>query len=413
MKTVINPSPDIWSELCQRPSVDSSRLGKTVEDIFQQVQEGGDAALLATTKRYDAVELQRCDMPLRSAEDEGELLEYELRMAVDIAYRNIELFHRAQLSAISSKVETEPGVVCWREPRPIERVGLYVPGGTAPLLSTMLMLGIPAQLAGCKEIVVCTPPAKDSSVAQVIRYAAAKCGIETLYTVGGAQAIAAMTFGTETVPRVDKLFGPGNQYVTAAKQRAVASGVAIDMPAGPSEVMVIADVSANPAFVAADLLSQAEHGPDSQVVLLTTSRELQRAVELEVRRQLDTLPRAAIARTALKTSLSVYFDRLSQCVGFANVYAPEHLILQTKNAARLAKDIVNAGSVFLGPYTPESAGDYASGTNHTLPTSGWAKTYGGLSVEDYQKMVSFQTITRDGLTRLADTITTLAVAEGL
>lgn len=413
MKQLDNPNMQEWSMLCQRPSIAKAELSELVSGVFEQVKQGGDDALLALTEKYDGRMPASIKVPIRSEEAEAKLLQGELRAAIDTAYRNIWTFHKAQQDGAAVRVETQPGVTCWRETRPIERVGLYVPGGTAPLISTMLMLGVPAQLAGCQEVVVCTPLGKDGAIAPGIRYAAAKCGIRQLFAVGGAQAIAAMTLGTETVPKVSKLFGPGNQYVTAAKKMALEYGVAIDMPAGPSEVLVIADESARPDFVAADLLSQAEHGTDSQVILVTNSKLIQTQVEDELAKQLQLLPRKDIAEQALQNSLSVYFDNLGDAFEFTNEYASEHVIVQTQDAEKQIANIRNAGSVFLGYYTPESAGDYASGTNHTLPTGGWAKSYSGLSVQDFQQQVTFQSITKNGLAALRGSIVPLAEAEGL
>ncbi len=413
MRRIENPDTREWVKLTRRPGLARAELNSLVSGVFEQVRQDGDSALLTLTEKYDGVRLDSVGVPVRGKESEAALLPDELRIAIDIAYRNIRTFHAAQRVQSAERTETQPGVVCWRETRPVERVGLYVPGGTAPLISTMLMLGVPAQLAGCREIVVCTPPGLDGLVTSGIRYAAAKCGIRQLFAVGGAQAIAAMTFGTKYIPSVDKLFGPGNQYVMEAKRQASEYGVATDMPAGPSEVLVLADRAASPEFVAADLLSQAEHGADSQVLLVTDSRELQNQVESELTRQLQLLPRKDIARQALQNSLSIYFDKLENAFGFINSYAPEHVILQTQEADTQIANIRNAGSVFLGYYTPESAGDYASGTNHTLPTGGWAKSYSGLSVLDFQRQVSFQSITKDGLAALSSSIIPLAQAEGL
>lgn len=413
MQQCINPPRDLWSRLCQRPSIKRQELDTLISAVYEQVIRGGDSALVAITKQYDGILLPSVSVALGGATAESKQLDRALRQAIDAAYRNIKQFHKAQRPTKTRRIETVPGVQCWRESRAIESVGLYIPGGTAPLVSTMLMLGIPAQIAGCKQVVVCTPPRKDGTVDPAIRYAAAKCGIGMVYMVGGAQAIAAMAIGTETIPRVNKIFGPGNQYVTAAKQMAERYGVAIDMPAGPSEVLVIADETAEPRFVAADLLSQAEHGPDSQVVLLTTSVKLRNKVLQEIALQCALLPRQDIAAASLKRSLAVVFKSLAEAFEFANEYAPEHIILQVADAATWVPRVINAGSVFIGPYTPESAGDYASGPNHTLPTAGWAKSYGGVSLDSFQRMVTFQEITRRGLATLAPTITRLALAEGL
>lgn len=413
MRQLTNPPREEWNQLCTRPGMRQTKLDEIVLKVYEQVKQGGDSALCDLTKQYDNVTLNEIKIIINSIGIEGEKLDSTLRTAIDMSYENIKKFHEAQFTVDKSIVETTPGVRCWREARPIESVGLYVPGGTAPLISTMLMLGVPAMLAACKEIVVCTPPNKDGSVNPAIRYSAAKCGIRTIYTVGGAQAIAAMVIGTETIPKVSKVFGPGNQYVTAAKQMAERYGAAIDMPAGPSEVLVVADDTARADLVAADLLSQAEHGTDTQVVLLITSRRLQKEVKAELARQLRTLPRREIATVALQKSLSILFSDLEMAFDFANEYAPEHIIVQTANAASWASRIVNAGSVFLGEFTPESAGDYASGTNHTLPTGGWGKSYAGVSLASFQRMVTFQSISQAGLANLANVIVPLAQAEGL
>ncbi len=413
MNTCSDPKRPVWKKLCRRPTKQCSVLESAVRAVYGQVEQGGDGALKNLTEKYDGVTIANFTIQLDDADIEAGTLPIPLRRAIDMAFTNIKTFHSAQSIKNTEPTETTKGVKCWREARPIESVGLYVPGGTAPLISTMLMLGVPAMLAGCKKIVVCTPPNKDGSVNQAVRYAAAKCGIRTIYTVGGAQAIAAMVVGTKSIPKVSKVFGPGNQYVTAAKQMAERYGVAIDMPAGPSEVLVIADETARADFVAADLLSQAEHGTDSQVILLTTSRRLQKEVESELNRQLQTLPRQEIAAAALQNSLSIVFDELDTAFEFANEYAPEHIIVQTADAASRTGQIINAGSVFVGSYTPESAGDYASGTNHTLPTNGWARSYAGVSVASFQRMVTFQTISQAGLMSLAKAIVPLAQAEGL
>lgn len=412
MKRLQNPSREEWASLCRRPTLDAQNLLTTVQAIYDAVGARDNKALYELTERYDKVKLRSLALTIADEQAEASKLDVELRAAIDSAYANIATFHTAQAQP-EPKVETTLGVTCWREARPIESVGLYIPSGTAPLISTMLMLGVPAQLAGCRQVVVCTPPDKSGGINPAIRYAAAKCGISTVYTVGGAQAVAAMALGTETIPKVSKIFGPGNQYVTAAKQIAERYGVAIDMPAGPSEVLVIADETARVSFVAADLLSQAEHGVDSQVVLLTTSRRFQSEVIIELERQLQMLPRKDIAGVALQKSLSISFDTLEAAFDFANEYAPEHIIVQTCEPESWAQKVVNAGSVFIGGYTPESAGDYASGTNHTLPTGGWAKSYAGVSLASFQRMITFQSITWQGLRTLAPAILPIAEAEGL
>ncbi len=414
MKTFINPPASKWQALCKRPVMSNNNLEATISDVFERVRSQGDTALLAYTKQFDGLTLRNITIDSDDLLRLAKQLPGDLRQAIDIAYANISAFHKAQRASLQPiEVETQPGVRCWREPRAIERVGLYIPGGSAPLFSTVLMLGVPAQLAGCREVILCTPPQADGSVNPAICYAASLIGVSKIIKAGGAQAIAALTFGTATVPKVDKVFGPGNQYVTAAKLYAERFGIAIDMPAGPSEVMVIADSTARPDFVAADLLSQAEHGPDSQVVMVTTKSSIAQAVSIELDGQLDALPRREIAQQALTNSFCVVFNNTNEAMAFANEYAPEHLILSVSNPKKAAKQVGNAGSVFLGNYSPESAGDYASGTNHTLPTNGWARTYSGLSLESFCKYVTFQSITQKGAKALAPTVTAMAEAEGL
>ncbi len=401
-------------KLCQRSSLENRKLDSFIESVFANVRSERDMALLAYTKQFDSVELGSICMAASMIKLQAAKTPVKLREAIDVACNNITKFHKSQeLDVNKETVETVPGVVCWRESRPIERVGLYVPGGTAPLVSTVLMLGIPAKIAGCEEIVVCTPPNSDGTIEPAICYAALKIGVTKLIRVGGAQAIAGLAFGTESVPKVDKIFGPGNQYVTAAKLYAMNYGVAIDMPAGPSEVMVVADQSAVPAYVAADLLSQAEHGPDSQVVLVATNDVIVRNVQAAIKLQLTELPRKDIVKESLANSFCVVVKNLKNALEFANAYAPEHIILSVSNPKKWAQQVVNAGSVFLGNYSPESAGDYASGTNHTLPTGGWARSYGGVSLDSFVKKVTFQSLSRTGLQALAPTIETLAEAEGL
>jgi histidinol dehydrogenase len=414
MMQINNPKEKDWPTICKRPVVNSQDLARIVETIFAAVQERGDSAIRSYTKQFDRVVVDSLVVSNSDLDLAALTISDDLRQAVDIAYDNILAFHeRQRLDIAKEMVEKTAGVLCWRESRAIERVGLYVPGGSVPLVSTALMLGIPAKLAGCKEIVLATPPNPDGSVAPAICYVAKKIGATKVIRAGGIQAIAGMTLGTMTIPKVDKLFGPGNQYVTVAKQYAVNLGTAIDMPAGPSEVLVLADERAIPAFVAADLLSQAEHGPDSQVVLVTTSKTIASAVEREITRQLAVLPRKAIAAQALENSFRVVFNDLQTALRFTNTYAPEHAILSVTKSRRAACSLQNAGSVFLGNYSPESAGDYASGTNHTLPTNGWARSYGGLSLDSFTKKITFQELSKEGLASLAPTIETLARAEGL
>ena len=392
--------------------MDWSAILSQVQPILQEVQADRDKALRRLAKQFDQTELGDLQVDkslLKAAESK---IAPELKEAIDVAYANIHAFHKAQLRPVS-KIETMPGVNCWRKAVPIQSVGLYVPGGTAPLFSTVLMLGIPAMLAGCPNICLCTPARNNEPIHPALLYAAHKVGIEQLFQIGGAQAIAAMTFGTETVPKVDKLFGPGNQYVTAAKQLAQDYKVAIDMPAGPSEVAIWADATSTPAFVAADLLSQAEHGPDSQVLLVSTDRQLIDLVKMEVERQVKELPREDMARKSLANSLLVCFDAKEEALAFVDAYAAEHLIIATDTAAEDAERITQAGSIFIGQWTPESAGDYASGTNHTLPTDGYARMYSGVSLDSFYKMITYQEISEEGLQHLGPYVEVMAEAEGL
>ena len=408
MELLKNPDRNNWGKIIQRPMQDNTGLEQAVAQILAQVKSGGDQALKALTTKYDGIENVQLCMELGSEEPE---LSDQLKQAIKAAYRNIHNFHLSQKTA-PNPVETAPGVKCWRRSTPIEKVGLYVPGGTAPLFSSLLMLGVPAQIAGCGEIVVCTPPQPDGSVHPAMIYTAQLLNIKKLYPIGGAQAIGALAYGTETVPKVYKILGPGNQYVTMAKQ-IVSQQVPIDFPAGPSEVAVLADSTANPDFIAADLLSQAEHGADSQVVLVTDSLSIIARVQRSLSQQLESLPRKNMAQQALQQSKLVFFDQLGTAMEFINEYAPEHLILNLEEANHWAAKVTNAGSVFLGAYTPESAGDYASGTNHTLPTNGNARMYAGVSLDTYVKKITFQEITPAGLEAIGDTIETMASAEGL
>jgi len=408
------PNPQSWPALQQRAATaESADVAARVRDIFTQVKNKGDAALQRLTQELDGACLAYLLVTEAEFAAAEQLVAPDLKAAIQQAYANIEAFHAPQMRS-EPEVETMPGVRCWRRSVPVQRVGLYIPGGTAPLFSTLLMLGVPARLAGSPTVVVCTPPQPDGSVSPVILYVARLLGIATVVKVGGAQAVAALALGTDTVPAVDKIFGPGNRYVTAAKQLATAEyGVAIDMPAGPSEVLVIADATANPAFVAADLLSQAEHGPDSQVVLLTDSASLLDQVQAEVAQQLSQLPRREVAAQALSESRALLLPDAEQMLAFANQYAPEHLILAVAEPEALAAQVTNAGSVFLGHFTPEAVGDYASGTNHTLPTSGYARQYSGVSVDSFVRNITFQTLTPAGLAGLGPIVETLAAAEGL
>ena len=416
MKVFRNLARSEWAAISQRPSIDLSELQPKVQSVLDEVKNRGDKALLELTAKFDGVALKSLMMDI----PEAVKLDEKLKLAIDLAWNNIHKFHSAQ-QQMPEKVETTQGVFCWRKSIAIEKVGLYIPGGSAPLFSTLLMLGIPAIIAGSKEIVVCTPPRKDGSVDSAILYVAQKLGLKQIYTVGGAQAIAAMASGTETITKLDKIFGPGNQYVTMAKQLVQQQGVAIDMPAGPSEVLVIADDSCEPAFVAADLLSQAEHGPDSQVILVFVSSEelgdrsekTLNAIQEQLQKQLNELPRKEIAGHALRNSSILVFDDYSAAMDFSNQYAPEHLILATENCDALAEKVINAGSVFLGNYSCESAGDYASGTNHTLPTNGYAKSYSGVSLDSFVKKVTFQKLSAEGIQNIGPAIETMAAAEQL
>lgn len=410
MKKYINPKKSAWPQLLQRPIRALSDLETTISEIFSEVQRKGDTAIATYTQKFDGVTINNSQVS--EEEINAATISEALKKAILLAKDNIEAFHKAQKTA-TVRVETMPGVVCWQEKRPIKKVGLYIPGGTAPLFSTILMLAIPAKLAGCTEIVLCTPPSKDGTIHPAILFTAALCGITKLYKVGGVQAISAMTFGTETIPAVYKIFGPGNQFVTAAKQRATNYGVAIDMPAGPSELLVFADETAIPAFVASDLLSQAEHGIDSQVMLVSTSEIVLNNIMIEVETQLDKLPRKEIAKQALLGSKSIVVSSEEEAIELINQYAPEHCTIIAKKEAFFVQNIQNAGSVFIGNYTPESAGDYASGTNHTLPTNGYSKQYSGVNLDSFLKSVTFQKISEKGMEALGPSIEIMADAEGL
>jgi histidinol dehydrogenase len=398
-------------ELCSRKVEDDNLINSRVETIISSVKTEGDTALLSYAEQFDKVKLSSLFIDREELAELASQIPLSVKKSIDVAYQNIYKFHEAQLKT-EAKIETMDGVICWREARAIEKVGLYIPGGTAVLPSTLLMLGIPAKIAGCKEIVVCSPPQGDGKINTYIAYVCRLLNIEKIYLVGGAQAVAAMAFGTQTVPKVDKIFGPGNRYVTEAKKQ-VQNTVAIDMPAGPSEVLIIADETANPSFVAADLLAQAEHGIDSQSILVSTSNKIITETVKEIEKQLIELPRKDIATEAIKNSYAIYAETLADAMAFSNTYAPEHLILATENFEPLIPLIINAGSVFLGNFTPESAGDYASGTNHTLPTSGFAKAFSGVSVETFLKKITFQHLTINGLNNIGKTVETLAEAEGL
>lgn len=408
----LDPQKEQWPELMKRPTMDLSQLGNLMAEVFAQVNSNGDKALYRYTKTYDGVELESLEVSKDEWEASIEEVPESLKSAIQTAANNIRIFHEQQI-ATKEIVETTEGVKCWRENRAIESVGLYIPGGSAPLFSTVLMLGVPARIAGCSEIILCTPPNKDGSVHPAILYAAKVAGVQRVFKVGGSQAVAAMALGTESVPKANKLFGPGNQYVTAAKQYAQSLGTAIDMPAGPSEVLVFADGTANPAFIASDLLSQAEHGPDSQVILVSTNMPLLEQVKEAVIKQLEQLPRKGMTAKALEFSRLIFFMDKPTAWKFTNTYAPEHLIIATDEADAEIDQVLNAGSVFLGHFTPESAGDYASGTNHTLPTNGYATAYSGVSLDSFVKKITFQQISKSGIQKLGPTVITMAEAEQL
>jgi histidinol dehydrogenase len=412
MQVFEEPSKQDWEALLQRPNFEAAELLPKVQSILDAVALEGDEALLRFSATFDQVQLKSLCIDPALIQAAEALVAPALKTAIQSAKVNIEIFHQAQLKK-EEKIETMPGVWCWRKSVGIEKVGIYIPGGTAPLFSTVLMLGIPAKLAGCKEVILCTPPRKDGTVDPAILYAAGLVGIQQIYTIGGAQAIAAMAYGTATVPKVFKIFGPGNQYVTAAKQLVQQQGVAIDMPAGPSEVCVYADETAVPSFVAADLLSQAEHGADSQVLLIASNRNIVEQVQLELTQQLANLPRADFATKALGHSKAIVIASREDAIQLINAYAPEHLILSVDNALVVAEKIINAGSVFIGNYSPESVGDYASGTNHTLPTNGYAKAYSGVSVDSFVKKITFQQLTEMGLKNIAQTVIQMASGEQL
>ena len=406
------PPREQWAEILRRPALDTENLFDTVRSIIDRVKAEGDKAVLDYEARFDKVELASLAVTEEEMQEAVKAVGVELKAAIYLALKNIETFHAAQRFT-GKKVETMEGVTCWQKAVGIEKVGLYIPGGTAPLFSTVLMLAVPAKLAGCKEIVLCSPPGKDGKIHPAVLFAARVAGVSKIYKAGGVQAIAAMAYGTESIPKVYKIFGPGNQYVTAAKQLVSLRDVAIDMPAGPSEVEVLADETANPVFVAADLLSQAEHGADSQALLITTSEKLQKEVMYEVERQLGYLPRRDIAAKALENSKLIVVNDTEEALQMTNEYAPEHLIIQTTDYHQLAERVTNAGSVFLGPLSPESAGDYASGTNHTLPTNGYAKAYSGVSLDSFIRKITFQEILPQGMCAIGPAIEVMAANEQL
>jgi len=412
MRNIIYPKKETWPEILKRPTQTVKEIETTVNQVFEDVQKNGDTAIKKYTKKFDKVAVTSLKVTQEEISIAVEAVSRELKEAIQQAAANIEKFHRAQKT---EKVyqETTPGVVCWQEKRSIEKVGLYIPGGTAPLLSTVLMLAIPAKIAGCQEIILCSPPNSEGKIANEILYTANLCGVTNIFKVGGIQAISGLTFGTETIPKVYKIFGPGNQFVTVAKQLATKYGVAIDMPAGPSELLVMADDSANASFVASDLLSQAEHGADSQVILVSTSEKLIEEVSKEVEKQLKELPRIEIATKAIQNSKSILVKDFKQALALINEYAPEHFIVCTNNNDFFIDGILNAGSVFIGNYTPESAGDYASGTNHTLPTNGYSKSYSGVNLDSFTKSITFQEISKKGIKNIGKSIELMALAEGL
>ena len=412
MNKIFNPKPETWSAILKRPTKTIDDIEVTVKEIFKEVQKKGDVAVSKYTSLFDGVKFENIEVSKAEIEQAIAVISEDLKTAIQLAKSNIEKFHSAQKTD-KVVVETTEGVNCWQEKRPIQKIGLYIPGGTAPLFSTVLMLAVPANIAGCNEIVLCSPPDKKGNINPAILYAANLCGVTKILKVGGIQAIAAMTFGTKSIPKVYKIFGPGNQFVTVAKQLATQFGVAIDMPAGPSELLIVADDTAVPAFIASDLLSQAEHGTDSQVILVSTSKTLIDEVENEVQTQLEVLPRKSIAEKAIVNSKLIYVENDKIALELIDEYGPEHFIICSKNEDYFVDNIGNAGSVFIGNYTPESAGDYASGTNHTLPTNGYAKNYSGVNLDSFTKSMTFQKISEKGIQNIGKAIEIMAEAEGL
>lgn len=412
MNKIYNPLPENWSTILKRPTQTFTDIEQTAKDIFKEVQTKGDVAIAKYTSIFDGITQENIEVSNLEIEEAINLVPSELKEAIQLAKSNIEKFHTAQITS-KIEVETTEGVECWQEKRPIQKVGLYIPGGTAPLFSTVLMLAIPAQIAGCKEIVLCSPPDKSGKINPAILYTANLCGVSKILKVGGIQAIAGMTFGTQTIPKMYKIFGPGNQYVTVAKQVATQFGTAIDMPAGPSELLIVADDAAVPSFVASDLLSQAEHGTDSQVILVSTSKKLIDEVEIEINKQIQDLPRKAITQKAIENSKLIFVENDQIALDLINEYGPEHFIVCTSNDDFYVNNIENAGSTFIGNNTPESAGDYASGTNHTLPTNGYAKNYSGVSLDSFLKSMTFQKISQKGIQNIGKAIEIMAEAEGL
>lgn len=412
MNKIYNPKPETWSSILERPTKTVDDIEATVKEIFKEVQKKGDVAVAKYTSLFDGASIEKLEVSIAEIDEAIASISYELKEAIQLAKTNIKKFHAAQKTERVT-VETIEGVNCWQEKRPIQKIGLYIPGGTAPLFSTVLMLAVPAEIAGCNEIVLCSPPDKNGNINPAILYAANLCGVTKILKVGGIQAIAGMTFGTETIPKVYKIFGPGNQFVTVAKQLATQFGVAIDMPAGPSELLIVADDTAVPSFVASDLLSQAEHGADSQVILVSTSKKLIDAVENEIQIQMDLLPRKSIAEKAIANSKLIFVENDTIALELINEYGPEHFIICSEFDDFYSNGVHNAGSVFIGNYTPESAGDYASGTNHTLPTNGYAKNYSGVNLDSFTKAMTFQKISQKGIQNIGKAIEIMAEAEGL
>ena len=412
MKKYFNPKKDNWASICERPLFDNTQIKKIVNDVFDNVKVNGDKALIQYTKKFDNIDLKEISFDLERIDILEIDIDPELKESIDNAFNNIYKFHESQLF-VSKKIETSKEVFCWQDKRPIENVGLYIPGGTAPLFSSVLMLAIPAMIAKCKKVILCTPPEKNGDINKAILYSAKLCNVNTIINIGGAQAIAAMSLGTKNVPKVNKIFGPGNQYVTSAKLNSIDYNTAIDMPAGPSELLVLADSKANPDYVASDLLSQAEHGPDSQVILVSLCKVLIEKVEKSLKNQSKKLDRIDFINQSISNSKLIYFENKEEAVEFINEYAPEHYIINVEDETYFIENLVNAGSVFVGNYTPESAGDYASGTNHTLPTNGNAKQYSGVNLDSFMKTITFQKISKKGLINISKTVETMAEAEGL
>jgi histidinol dehydrogenase len=412
MNMITNPKRSVWSSLTERPYVDNKSVHTVVKEVFENVKNYGDKSLIEYTKKFDNIELTTIEVELKSITNSEFIISKKLKDSIDLAFKNIYKFHKSQIQK-KEIIKINEGISCWQEKRPIERVGFYIPGGTAPLFSTVLMLGIPSLIANCPNRILCTPPDKNGEIPVEILYVCKICKIKNIFKVGGSQAIAAMTLGTETIPMVNKIFGPGNQYVTIAKRYSMNFGVSIDMPAGPSELLVLADESANPKFVASDLLSQAEHGCDSQVILVSNSKKIINDINNEIDIQKKKLERINIINESLKNSNSIFFNLIDDALDFINEYAPEHYIINVKNEDYCISKLVNAGSVFLGNYTPESAGDYASGTNHTLPTNGYAKQYSGVNTDSFLKTITFQKITKFGLKSISSAVETMAEHEGL